>query len=310
MSASATPPTRGGPSPSAGPASGSCRRSTRSSTAFPGQALPRSTSRATIPTKASSWRERLRQLPAERQRATHGLWRRRADRRAAPASCPTMPGDVARDAQAMPAALSRHRLDRLRAGGLPQAASSWCRSIMRPWLWSWPDGFINRMRRVSTEVFVVGRYDGRRFLERHRQRRRSQAAWPHWLARPAIWTNRIDRIAPSGQTIRAGSAARRWRRARALDHARHRSGRVVPVVRPMKGDWMHLQLRMHVHEIGDGACTPHSPRYGVVQDQRARCVTHDCHTSSPCRSCSRRNCDRHRRTARGHRADLRIFLLL
>ena len=31
------------------------------------------------------------------------------------------------------------------------------------WLWSWPDGFINRMKRVSTEVFVVGRYDGRDF---------------------------------------------------------------------------------------------------------------------------------------------------
>jgi glycerophosphoryl diester phosphodiesterase len=62
------------------------------------------------------------------------------------------------------------------------------------WLWSWPDGFINRMRRVSTEVFVVGRYDGRDFssgidtaddLE-------PLAAWP----RAGIWTNRIDRIAP------------------------------------------------------------------------------------------------------------------
>ncbi len=69
------------------------------------------------------------------------------------------------------------------------------------WLWSWPDGFINRMRRVSTEVFVVGRYDGGDFssgidsaddLKLHGRTG----------SRAGIWTNRIDRIAPLVRTKR------------------------------------------------------------------------------------------------------------
>jgi glycerophosphoryl diester phosphodiesterase len=62
------------------------------------------------------------------------------------------------------------------------------------WLWSWPDGFINRMKRVSTEVFVVGRYDGGDFssdIDSADDLKR-MADWP----RAGIWTNRIDRIAP------------------------------------------------------------------------------------------------------------------
>ncbi len=62
------------------------------------------------------------------------------------------------------------------------------------WLWSWPDGFINRMRRASTEVFVVGRYDGAGFSSGIDSAAdlKLMAHWP----RAGIWTNRIDRIAP------------------------------------------------------------------------------------------------------------------
>jgi glycerophosphoryl diester phosphodiesterase len=62
------------------------------------------------------------------------------------------------------------------------------------WMWSWPNGFINRMRRVSTEVFVVGRYGGGDFSSGidSADDLKQLSAWP----RAGIWTNRIDRIAP------------------------------------------------------------------------------------------------------------------
>jgi glycerophosphoryl diester phosphodiesterase len=62
------------------------------------------------------------------------------------------------------------------------------------WLWSWPDGFINRIKRVSTAVFVLGRYDGGDFssgIDSADDLKR-MTHWP----RAGIWTNRIDRIAP------------------------------------------------------------------------------------------------------------------
>ena len=62
------------------------------------------------------------------------------------------------------------------------------------WLWSWPDGFINRMKRVSTAVFVVGRYDGGDFSSGI-----DSADDLKMLpkgSRAGLWTNRIDRIAP------------------------------------------------------------------------------------------------------------------
>jgi glycerophosphoryl diester phosphodiesterase len=62
------------------------------------------------------------------------------------------------------------------------------------WLWSWPDGFVNRMQRVRTNVFIVGRYDGGDFssgidtADDFKMLRKPISA--------GIWTNRIDRIAP------------------------------------------------------------------------------------------------------------------
>jgi glycerophosphoryl diester phosphodiesterase len=100
----------------------------------------------------------------------------------------------------------------LKACGLRYIAIGWtgyvpaaCRSslILVPvnyasWMWSWPNGFINRMRRVSTEVFVVGRYDGGDFSSGidSAEDLKLLSAWP----RAGIWTNRIDRIAPLVRT--------------------------------------------------------------------------------------------------------------
>lgn len=61
-----------------------------------------------------------------------------------------------------------------------------------PWLWGWPDRFLNRMDRVDTRVILVG--DGGDFS--------SGFDTPQDLERlptdynGGIWTNRIDRIAP------------------------------------------------------------------------------------------------------------------
>jgi glycerophosphoryl diester phosphodiesterase len=62
------------------------------------------------------------------------------------------------------------------------------------WLWSWPHGFINRMKRASTEVFVVGRYDGGEFSSGIDSA--DDLAMLPKPYRTGIWTNRIDRIAP------------------------------------------------------------------------------------------------------------------
>ena len=69
-----------------------------------------------------------------------------------------------------------------------------------PWLWGWPDKFLERMRGVSTVVFVAGAQDfgdvsaGIDTAEQLRTvPQRSQLG---------IWTNRIDRIAPLVQPVR------------------------------------------------------------------------------------------------------------
>lgn len=134
----------------------------------------------------------LRQLPAKRQ-ATLMVYGGDAPIAAIRRELPAIP------------AMSRTTLKqcglRYVALGWTGYASSACRNslILVPvnyaaWLWGWPDGFINRMNRVSTEVFVVGRYDGRDFSTGidNADDFRLLAAWP----RAGIWTNRIDRIAP------------------------------------------------------------------------------------------------------------------
>jgi len=144
------------------------------------------------PAEGVALAKRLRQLPAER-RATLMAYGGDAPIAVLRRELPEIP------------AMSRTTL---RQCGLRYIAIGWsgyvpaaCRNslILVPvnyaaWLWSWPDGFINRMKRISTEVFVVGHYDGRDYstgIDSTDDLKRL-AGWP----RAGIWTNRIDRIAP------------------------------------------------------------------------------------------------------------------
>jgi glycerophosphoryl diester phosphodiesterase len=63
-----------------------------------------------------------------------------------------------------------------------------------PWLWGWPDRFLNRMKAANSEVFVLGPYRGGEFS--------SGIDTPEQFARlpqnysGGIWTNEIEAIAP------------------------------------------------------------------------------------------------------------------
>jgi glycerophosphoryl diester phosphodiesterase len=63
------------------------------------------------------------------------------------------------------------------------------------WLWGWPGRFLGRMRKASSEVYVLGPWRGREFstgideVEQLDQIPRDFSG--------GIWTNRIDRIAPA-----------------------------------------------------------------------------------------------------------------
>jgi len=63
-----------------------------------------------------------------------------------------------------------------------------------PWMWGWPDRFLNRMQAAGSEVFVLGPYRGGGFS--------SGIDTPDELARlpqnysGGIWTNEIEAIAP------------------------------------------------------------------------------------------------------------------
>jgi glycerophosphoryl diester phosphodiesterase len=135
---------------------------------------------------------RLRQLPAER-RALLMIYGGDAPLAVTRAQLPDIP--------AMSGATLKQCLLRYLAFGWTGHVPAACRNSLilvpvnyAPWLWSWPDGFINRMKRVSTEVFVVGRYDGREFSSGIDTANdfKLLSRWP----RAGIWTNRIDRIAP------------------------------------------------------------------------------------------------------------------
>jgi glycerophosphoryl diester phosphodiesterase len=83
------------------------------------------------------------------------------------------------------------------SGVIPQA----CRNAMimlpvnvAPWMWGWPDRFLNRMQAAGSEVFVLGPYRGGEFS--------TGIDTPEQLARlppnysGGIWTNEIETIAP------------------------------------------------------------------------------------------------------------------
>jgi len=61
-----------------------------------------------------------------------------------------------------------------------------------PWLWNWPNGFLNRMACAGSIVVVVGPYSPGEF-SRGIDSEAEFARLPHGFA-GGIWTNRIDRI--------------------------------------------------------------------------------------------------------------------
>jgi glycerophosphoryl diester phosphodiesterase len=66
-----------------------------------------------------------------------------------------------------------------------------------PWLWNWPNGFLNRMARAGSIVVVVGPYSPGEF-SRGIDSEAEFAQLPHGFA-GGIWTNRIDRIGALAQ---------------------------------------------------------------------------------------------------------------
>jgi glycerophosphoryl diester phosphodiesterase len=62
------------------------------------------------------------------------------------------------------------------------------------WLWGWPNRFLQRMRNVGTDVYVLGAREEEEFsrgIDSEEEFRRLPAGYSG-----GIWTNRIDRIAP------------------------------------------------------------------------------------------------------------------
>jgi len=83
------------------------------------------------------------------------------------------------------------------SGGVPKACSNAIVMMpinVAPWMWGWPDRFLNRMKAVNSEVFVLGPYRGGEFS--------TGIDTPEQLARlpqdyaGGIWTNEIEAIAP------------------------------------------------------------------------------------------------------------------
>ena len=74
------------------------------------------------------------------------------------------------------------------------------------WLWGWPEGFMDRMKRVRRQVFVVGRYvggEGSSGIDRAEDLQ----ALAHGPS-AGIWTNRIDRIAPLVRAVKPIAVSR------------------------------------------------------------------------------------------------------
>jgi glycerophosphoryl diester phosphodiesterase len=63
-----------------------------------------------------------------------------------------------------------------------------------PWLWGWPDRFLERLKAADAEVFVDAPWEGGRH-SRGIDDAATLARLPPGYA-GGIWTNRIDRIAP------------------------------------------------------------------------------------------------------------------
>ncbi len=63
------------------------------------------------------------------------------------------------------------------------------------WMWGWPDRFLERMRDVSSEVFIVGPWHGGDFSTGIDDIGQLESLPNRYSG--GIWTNRVDRIAPA-----------------------------------------------------------------------------------------------------------------
>ncbi|MEM8545315.1 MAG: glycerophosphodiester phosphodiesterase, partial [Cyanobacteria bacterium P01_H01_bin.119] len=63
-----------------------------------------------------------------------------------------------------------------------------------PWLWGWPNRFLQRMDKVGTSVFLVGDYKGEGFSQGFDDPARLQDLSKNYSG--GIWTDRIDLIGP------------------------------------------------------------------------------------------------------------------
>jgi hypothetical protein len=128
------------------------------------------------------------------------------------------------------------------SGVVPKA----CRNAMvilpinvAPWLWGWPDRFLNRMKAANSEVFVLGPYRGGEFS--------TGIDTPEQFARlpqnysGGIWTNEIEAIAPARTQV-----------ACSPDGAKRNPGAVDQRVR---------ESRIALRSIRATASTPQSRRF-------------------------------------------------
>jgi glycerophosphoryl diester phosphodiesterase len=83
------------------------------------------------------------------------------------------------------------------SGVVPKA----CRNAMvmlpvnvAPWLWGWPDRFLNRMQAAGSDVFVLGPYRGGEFSTGIDTSEQLARLPPNYSG--GIWTNEIETIAP------------------------------------------------------------------------------------------------------------------
>ena len=65
---------------------------------------------------------------------------------------------------------------------------------MSPWLWGWPDRFLNRMEAANSAVFVLGPYSGGEFSSGVDTPELFQQLPDKYSG--GIWTNEIETMAP------------------------------------------------------------------------------------------------------------------
>ncbi|MEO0456621.1 MAG: glycerophosphodiester phosphodiesterase family protein [Cyanobacteria bacterium P01_A01_bin.114] len=69
-----------------------------------------------------------------------------------------------------------------------------------PWLWGWPNRFLQRMKAVNTQVLLIGDYNGESFSQGFDDPERLKELPSDYSG--GIWTNRVDLIGPAVERLR------------------------------------------------------------------------------------------------------------